>query len=336
MHLTALVESFDHVCARYRLVAFRPFLEAAGHTLELVPVPRSVLGRLQLFRKLRGADVVLQRRLLPNWQLKYLRSCARRLLFDFDDSVFLRDSYSPRGLQHAGRLRRFAATLGASDAILAGNSFLRARALAWTERPKVRLLPTCVDPEKYSPAEPQSRAEVVVVWVGSSSTLKGLERCAPLLEELGSQIPALRLKVICDRTLALRHLIVNHHPWSAATEAADIASADIGISWIPDDEWSRGKCGLKVLQYMAAGLPVVANPVGVHIEMVRHQETGFLAETPGEWTEAIYQLASDADLRQRMGRAGRQLVEGRYSVSVGARVWLSVLEEMQSAPARSA
>ena len=87
--------------------------------------------------------------------------------------------------------------------------------------------------------------------------------------------------------MQLQHLPVRSCPWSESSEAAAIATADIGIAWVPDDLWSRGKCGLKILQYMAAGLPVVANPVGVQAEMVQHGETGFLAETSDQWHEAI-------------------------------------------------
>jgi glycosyltransferase involved in cell wall biosynthesis len=108
-----------------------------------------------------------------------------------------------------------------------------------------------------------------------------------------------------------------------------LAAADIGISWVPDDDWSRGKCGLKVLQYMAAGLPVVANPVGVHAEMVRHGETGFLAQTPAQWVEAMNCLVHDPPLRRRMGQAGRQRVEEVFSVSIGARRWLVLLDGLR-------
>src|SRR6202041_48939 len=104
-----------------------------------------------------------------------------------------------------------------------------------------------------------------------------------LLEAIGSGVSGIRLKLICDRTMSVKKLPVDFCPWSEATEASDIASASIGISWVPDDDWSRGKCGLKVLQYMAAGLPVVANPVGVQAEFVQHEVTGFLVQTPEEW-----------------------------------------------------
>ena len=102
MHLTALVESHDHVCCRYRLAAFRPFLERAGYALELVALPRRPWERLWLYRRLRGAAVILQRKLLPPWEIALLRWSARSLVFDLDDAVFLRDSYAAKGL-HDGR-----------------------------------------------------------------------------------------------------------------------------------------------------------------------------------------------------------------------------------------
>src|SRR5262249_27988140 len=98
---------------------------------------------------------------------------------------------------------------------------------------------------------------------------------------------------------------------------------------IPDDLWSRGKCGLKVLQYAAAGLPVVANPVGVHPEMIRHGETGFLASTPAQWIAAVRRLADDPALRVRMGRAARRHFESRYSIAAGAAAWLEVLARLE-------
>lgn len=331
MHLTALVESPTHVCCRYRVTALRPFLEAAGHTLELRALPRRWWTRVQLFRELEGTDaLILQRHLLPRWQLYLLRRAVPSLIFDCDDAVFLRDSYSSGGLQSYRRRRRFAAVARAADAVMVGNTFLSVQATRWTEPERVHVVPTCVEPARYPLAAQQRvNAGVEMVWVGSSSTLQGLELVRPLLEEIGQRVPAVRLKLICDRFLPLDRLAVTNCDWAEETEATDIAAADIGISWLPDDSWSRGKCGLKVLQYMAAGLPVVANPVGVQTEMVRHGETGFLAETADQWVRALQRLAEDAELRQRMGRAARLRVEADYQVPVAARTWLTVLDELQ-------
>jgi glycosyltransferase involved in cell wall biosynthesis len=331
VRLVALVESADHVCCRYRLAAFRPYLEAAGHRLELRPWPASWWARVRLGHSLRRAEaIVLQRRLLPAWQLALLRRGAKRLLFDFDDAVFVRDSYAAKGIRSPSRGRRFAAVVRTCDAIVAGNAFLAAKAVRHTTAEHVAVIPTCVASERYPLAEHTRRGDgVQLVWVGSSSTLRGLEAIRPLLELLGHRHPGLGLKLICDRFLDLQHLSVTRCTWSEASEAAEIAGADIGISWLPDDVWSRGKCGLKVLQYLAAGLPVVANPVGVQTEMVRHGENGFLARTPEDWVHAVSLLVHDPELRRRMGRAGRRLVEGTYSVAVGARRWLDLLERLQ-------
>jgi glycosyltransferase involved in cell wall biosynthesis len=255
---------------------------------------------------------------------------ARRLLFDFDDAVFGRDSYAPKGIYSGRRQRHFAAVCRAADAVIAGNAFLRDAASRWTAPERLHILPTCIDPQRYPLARhDRGGQEVEMVWIGSSSTLRGLESIRPILERLGSRWPGLRLKLVCDQFLNLNHLPVVAVPWTQNGEATELASADIGISWMPDDAWSRGKCGLKVLQYMAAGLPVVANPVGVQVDMIRHGESGYLAETSAEWEEAIGILARDPALRRRMGAAGRRRVESDYSVDVGAAHWLAVLDCLQ-------
>jgi glycosyltransferase involved in cell wall biosynthesis len=331
MHITALVKSVDHVCCRYRIAPFRASFERAGHRFEVRGWPGFWPSRLLLYRALRRTDLlIVQRKLFPSWQLHLLRRQVRWLVYDFDDAVFLRNSYNPRGHDSAARTRRFDDMVQRCDAVVAGNEFLRSQAAEAVDASRLRIIPTCVDAAQFPMARHDATNLVPqLVWVGSSSTIRGLEQIAPMLEGLGRTEPALRLKVICDQSLALQSLPVLFSPWREATERADIADADIGISWLPNDPWSRGKCGLKVLQYMAAGLPVVANPVGVQAEMVRHGENGFLAETEAEWHAAIRKLAADPWLRRRMGAAGRRLVEKAYDVPVGAARWLDVVDGLQ-------
>jgi glycosyltransferase involved in cell wall biosynthesis len=336
VHWTGLVEGPDHVCCRYRLAAFRPYWEAAGHSLDVRAIPRPWWARVRFFRSLGGANVILQRRLLPGWQLALLRRAARHLVFDVDDAMFLRDSYSPKGHHDPRRLRRFAATARACDAVVAGNAFLHEQASRHGGR-TVHLIPTCVDPGRYPlAAHDRSPGDAEAVWVGSSSTLQGLEQARPLLEELGRRLGGLRLKLVCDRFPRWPNLRVIEWPWREEGEAAAIAAADVGISWVPDDLWSRGKCGLKVLQYMAAGLPVVANPVGVQCDLVRHGETGFLAQTPAQWVETVGRLAHDPALRQPMGLAGRRRVEAGYGVEAGAARWLVLFDRLAGSAAHAA
>lgn len=337
MRLVALVESESHVCCRYRLTAFRPALAAAGHTLDIRPLPQTLFGRFTLGRDLTSYDtVILQRKLLPRWAIALLRRRVRRLIFDFDDAVWLRDSYSPKGLDDPKRASRFRATIAACDLVIAGNAYLAAEARKFTSADRVRVIPTCVDVGKYPIAPHSERDAIRLVWIGSSSTLRGLERFAPTLSAMGRSLPGTRLKLICDRFAAFPDLTVERAVWEEATEAAEIAAADVGIGWVPDDPWSRGKCGLKVLQYQAAGLPVVANAVGVQTDFVRDGETGFCAHTTEEWIKAVHLLAADAELRKNLGAAARKQVEERYSVEAGGRMWRVALAESGTLPMRKA
>lgn len=326
MHLTALVKSPAHVCCRYRIAAYRPFLEAAGHRLDLYPWPGRWLSGVNLVQLTDG--LIVQRRLLTSWQIAQVRRRARWLLFDFDDAVFGRDSYAARGEYSERRLRGFARMIGAADAVLAGNRFLAQQAGLWTNPDRIHHVPTCLDPHRYPLARHGPRAGIRLVWIGSSPTLRGLEQQRPLWEEIGKRLPGLSLTVICDRPMHLHELPVYFCPWSEKSETQALAAADMGISWLPNDLWSRGKCGLKVLQYMAAGLPVVANPVGVQADLVRHGETGFLAVTPDQWCAALARLAADPALRHRMGLAGRRRVETEFPLTQGAARWVTVLEQL--------
>ena len=264
--------------------------------------------------------MILQRKLLPAWQLLALRKRAKRLIYDFDDAVLYRDSYDPRGPFDIRRASRFLRTVGLADLVIAGNDFLAELAeAAGASHDRVRVIPTCVDLAKYpttaNPASGETTpGRLTMAWIGSSSTLNGLERRRSTLSAVGEGVPGARLRMICDRFARFDPLPVEPVAWSEAVEAEELAAADLGISLLPDDRWSRGKCGLKVLQYSAAGLPTVANPVGVHPEIVEPGVTGFLADSPTEWVEAVGTLAADPELRQKMGAAARSAVGRSYSV----------------------
>ena len=335
VNVVALVESPQHVCCRYRLGAFEPALRREGWSLECVPLGQHSSWWRTERGKLQQADVViLQRRLLPLWKLRVLRQMAAVLIYDFDDAVFLRDSYASRPAQSARRLLRFRAIIATADLVIAGNHFLAVHAARWTRPEQVCVVPTCVEPAQY-PLAPHRRCGkgVELVWIGSRSTVQSFERARPVLEEVGRRVPGLRLRVICDHFPELNHIEVIRRRWSQATEAAELAEADIGISCLPDDLWSRGKCGLKVLQYMAAALPVVANPVGVQGALVRAGQTGYLPTNVEEWCQAIVELARDPPRRRTLGEHGRRLVEEHYSLERWAPEFMRILH--RAIPARN-
>lgn len=315
MKVLAFTEGPNHVCYRYRLEAFAWALAESGWTLESMPLAANTFERSPQLREAASADVViLQRKLLPLWQLHRLRRASRVLLYDFDDALFCRDSYSRKASASWTRLAHFWATIHAADGVIAGNGFLAEQAAAYVGPEKVHLVPTCVSPEAYVPAKHEPRDRPLrLVWIGQHSTLPCLYVADPLLEAATARTPQVELRVVCNQFPRLHGVRVVPRQWSQAGEAAELAEADVGVSYLPDDEWSRGKCGLKVLQYMAAGLPVVANPVGMNCEMIDHGRTGFLCRTADEWAEAVARLAGDAKLRAAMGAAGRASVEARFS-----------------------
>jgi glycosyltransferase involved in cell wall biosynthesis len=104
--------------------------------------------------------------------------------------------------------------------------------------------------------------------------------------------------------------------WKEATEISELGSIDIGIMPLPDNAWARGKCGYKLIQYGACGLPVIASPVGVNSEIVLEGSTGLLATTRKEWVNALERLLTNDNLRRSLGEAGRQRIENHYSLKV--------------------
>jgi hypothetical protein len=232
-------------------------------------------------------------------------------------------------------MMHFWATIYAADAVIAGNDLLAKQAARFVGSDRVTMIPTCVRPTTYPLARHGNDDRVTrLVWIGQPSTLQGLRQIQPQLMAAARSVSRLELRVVCSEFPQIAGIQVVARPWSQQTEAEELADCDIGIGWLPDDPWSEGKCGLKVLQYMAAGLPVVANPVGMHRQLVQHGETGFLATTPREWAAAIAQLAADPPLRRRMGAAGRRLVEQSYNADRWSRTFASVLEDAAREPMR--
>jgi glycosyltransferase involved in cell wall biosynthesis len=324
------MEQANHVCFRYRVQSFMPTWEENSVHAEGYPIARGFTGFLRQLNELHTADIViLQRRLLPLWKIALLRRACNVLLFDVDDAVFLRDSNSARSARSSRRWRRFCWTTRHSDGVLAGNHYLVNRARETGPTVRAHYIPTCIDVARYSLAKHvRGDHPARLVWIGSRSTLPSIEAAGDRLRSASQRIPGLTLRVICDAVPAIEGLKIVACPWSEATECRNLAESDIGISYLPDHPWSLGKCGLKVLQYMAAGLPVVANPAGAHVEMIEHGRTGFLCETPQEWADAIGTLVSSPGLRTEMGHRARTVVASRYSTRQYAHHLLEIFRQL--------
>ena len=315
----------DRASTRYRALQYFGLLERAGWSPQHADAPSGLRECRAVFRAARAADVVvIVRRLFPWPVLMALRRAARRLVFDLDDAVFLNDDGTPS----PGRQRRFAAAVRACDHAWAGNRYLADACRA--HRPAVTIVPTSIDPAKYDVNPDKPDHAIDLVRIGSSATRKYLDDVMGSLDEAAGSVPQLRLKVIADFQPVAQRIDVRAVRWSADTEATELASSHIGLAPLRDDPWTRGKCGLKVLQYMAAGLPVIAADAGVHPEMIVPGQEGLLVRLPRDWVDGILALARDQQRREAMGRAGRDRVRAAYSIDAAAGTLLASLEALVS------
>lgn len=260
---------------------------------------------------------------LPSWVEKILLN-GSSYVQDFDDAWFHNYDLHRSHLVRRVLGHRLDELMAAAQLVVGGNNYLIDRAstagAAWTEK-----VPTVIDLERYPVVPKNNVAGVlpIIVWIGSPSTVRYLKELAEPLASLAKMAP-FKLRVI-GAHLALDGVEVECLPWTEESEVAAIAECDIGVMPLIDSPWERGKCGYKLIQYMACHLPVVASPVGVNKEIVDDGCNGFLAERPKEWIDALCRLLKHPELRIRMGKEGRYRVEKNYCLQVTAPILSKLL-----------
>src|SRR3984885_13246998 len=263
---------------RYRMSSLASALEAAGWTVrvESFPSGRYIVRTWERRELLRSSDVVILHQIkLAGVEARLFAAFARRRIFDFDDAIYVR---KPRRLGEPAddswwRRQKFAATCRQVDVVAAGNDVLAAAAAAHAQR--VVTLPTALDASLYRATSATQDDPPTIVWVGNPENLVYLEILRPALARLTVRHPTLRLRIICSRFPQWPEVRIEQVHWSPAAEIAALAGSHIGVMPLTDDEWARGKCAFKLLQYMAASLPCVASPVGANTENIIGSPTGF-------------------------------------------------------------
>ena len=342
----ALLTRYGNLAAstRQRFLQYRPYLEAEGFHIEARPLLDDVylkqlysMGRLNLLhvvgRYIERIGWLLARcdadllwlhceafPYFPGVLELLVRYPRRPIVFDYDDAFFHKYNLHSNAIVRVLLGRKLEATIKGSDMVFAGNPYLAEYALGHGR--VVEIVPTVVDTEVYqSHRDADDDAPVVIGWIGTPSTWGGcVAPFLPVLLDVAATQNAV-VEAVGARPYSGEEGGVRFLPWAEEREIELIQSMDIGIMPLQDTPWMRGKCGYKLIQYMACGLPVIASPVGVNREIVEHGVNGFLAASEDEWRQALATLIGDPDLRCRMGREGRKRAERSYSLHVhGPRV----------------
>lgn len=323
---------------RYRLEQWEPLLRERGveitfasfedeelHALlykrgmmrkKLQLVTRGLGRRLSLVRKVKNYDLVYILReaalLGPPVFERLIAQSGVPMVFDFDDAIFVSYRSPSNGylsyLKFASKTKTICRI---ASHVMVGNPYLAEYARQVNDR--VTVIPTTIDTEKYRvPERREKSGPPVIGWTGSHSTVQHLDTMRGALKKLAEK-ESFRLRVIGTPSYECPPVDVEAMPWRAETELEDLSEIDIGMMPLPDDRWSKGKCGLKALQFMALGIPTICSPVGVNTDIIHDDQNGFIAATEDEWVEKLSRLLRSAELRQRLGQAGRATVEEKYS-----------------------
>lgn len=302
---------------------------AKGHA-RICDIFRAFATRLwRVFMVKRGSLVFIEYELIPYCPAFFelwlsWRKC--RMVVDYDDALFHqydthRNSWVRRFLGN-----KIANVMRLATSVIVGNAYLSKYA-QYSGATRIYILPTVIDLMRYRIKDVKSRSPVFTIgWIGSPTTVRYLKQIAPALAEVckgGRGVVCL----IGSGPIDLPGLPLELIAWDEDTEVENIRRFDVGIMPLPDEPWTRGKCGFKLIQYMACGLPVVASPIGVNCEIVENGVNGYLATTTGEWIIALESLRADFELRIRMGLAGRRLVEEKYTLDVTKPRMLKLLEQ---------
>lgn len=338
--------------SRYRFFQYIDYLETRGFNCEILPllsqeylhylysgdyrkyiyIFKGIFSRLLKLSKVNHYNlVVIEKEVFPYIPFLIESYFIPNIPFvvDYDDAIFHQYDQHKNKLIKTLLCSKIASIMCSASLVIAGNNYIAEYARN-AGASRVEVLPTVVDLSKYTFTQNknnENQSLIRIVWIGTPKTQKYLLHICPVLARL-SQIYKIKLIAIGTHNLHLLNTEVTSIPWSEETEAQDIAQCDIGIMPLPDEPWERGKCGLKLIQYMACGLPVVASPVGANLDIVQQGVHGFLASTDQEWATALETLIQNSDLRTQMGLAGRRRVEQHYALQVTAPKFAHLLESV--------
>jgi glycosyltransferase involved in cell wall biosynthesis len=326
--------------SRYRFYQYLPFLKSQGFDLTVAPlldntyvaninkgnrnftnVLFSYFQRLGRLISDRNYDLLwVEKEIMPffpSWFEKILIGNTPYAV-DYDDAQFHVYDYYGSKLTRTLLSQKIDKVMANSKLVIAGNQYISDRAhLAGAK--KVEIMPTVIDLDRYSPKSigRGSNAAFNIGWIGSPGTSIYLKTIQSAFQALNQKYSS-TFTFVGAGNLKLDNLDLNIKKWQESTEVEDIQSFDVGIMPLNNTPWEQGKCGIKLIQYMACALPVVGTPIGVNQEIVQHGVNGFQANDLDEWIDYLSKLATDPHLCEVMGAKGREMVESKYCLQVTA------------------
>jgi glycosyltransferase involved in cell wall biosynthesis len=352
---------------RFRIAQFIPYLESHGFEVTLSPLFTTQffrlvykpgrhlqkaaafvglsLKRLDSLRGFQRYDLIfIYREIFPIGPavIEHLLTMPKHppVVFDFDDAIFLPSVSEANqflsALKFPGKVKSI---VRHSDHVVAGNGYLAAYARRFNDA--VTVIPTCVDTAKFVPrrigsaGDTDRAGEPVVGWIGSPTTAAYIRGLKTVLKRVAARRRFVLRVSGAGEAIEMDGVNVENAPWSLDGEIGLFNGCDVGIYPLLDNEWSKGKCGFKAIEFMACGVPVVASAVGVNREIIQDGVNGFLASTDDEFADKLERLLADPALRQRFATAGRQTIVDRYSLDVHAPALAALLRQVaEGAPGR--
>lgn len=278
-----------------------------------LPIQSGPIDRFRLFLRSKDFDVIIiqKKTSFRKFELAFLRFLNPNIIFDYDDAVMFHELEQGQPL-NGKNIVKFFRTIKYCKAVVAGNKFLSE--FAKPNISLIQVLPTPINTEKYTIKNYlMDKKNIHIGWIGVSGNLKYIERIKPVFKEISKKHPNVVLKIISNTFISMDDVRTEFKKWRSDEEIEDLRNLDIGIMPLDDSLWTRGKCGYKILQYMGVGVPVVASPVGINKEFIKHGENGFLANALDEWFKYIDLLIINPDKRKKMGLNGREMIENKYS-----------------------
>jgi glycosyltransferase involved in cell wall biosynthesis len=278
--------------------------------------------------------VLINREAFPTFglffELLICKGFKKKLIYDFDDAIWIPNvSEGNKKLKFLKSFSKFGEIMKMADIVIAGNSYLAD--YAKEKNRNTFIIPSCIDLDLYTlkPTIKKKNEQICIGWCGSESTLQYLLSIKEILlmiqKKYGNKV---YFKIIGSRDdITINGLQLKSVKWTKQNEVEELREFDIGIMPLTNDEWVKGKCSMKGIQYMGLAIPTIMSAVGMNTEVIINNENGYLAKTENDWLEYLSNLIEDNVLRNRFGIAGRKVIEERYSIQVWKKMWLELITQ---------